>query len=131
SQKLELPEIRRNSGFTAFVEGWALYSEIVADELGLYSGPPTRLGMFNYQAWRAARLVVDTGMHALGWDRARAVAFMKENVELPEVEINNEIDRYIIWPGQALAYMLGRMEIQKLRREAEARLGERFDLRRF
>jgi uncharacterized protein (DUF885 family) len=130
-QSRDLPRLRRHAGATAFVEGWALYAELLADELGLYSSPATRFGMLNFQAWRAARLVVDTGLHAGGWTRDQAVAFMRENLALPEEEIANEVDRYIVWPAQALAYMSGRMEIQALRREAAAKLGGRFDLRRF
>ena len=127
----DLPMVRRHSKFTAYVEGWALYAETVAEELGLYSSSATRMGMLGYQAWRAARLVVDTGMHALGWSRERAIDFMFESLNLPKQEVVNEIDRYIIWPGQALAYMLGRMRIQKLRAEAETQLGAGFDLRDF
>ncbi len=127
----DVPEIRRHLYVTAFVEGWALYAELLADELGLYSSPETRFGMLNYQAWRAARLVVDTGMHALGWTREQALGFMMDNLAFPKNEMENEIDRYIIWPGQALAYMTGRMEIQRLRKSAEARLGARFDLKAF
>ncbi|MEE8409692.1 MAG: DUF885 domain-containing protein [Myxococcota bacterium] len=127
----DLPKIRRHGGFSAYVEGWALYSELVADELELYSTDATRFGMLNYQAWRATRLVVDTGMHALGWDRERAITFMHDNLAFPENEIANEVDRYIVWPGQALAYMMGRMHIQKLRGRAEKRLGSAFDLRAF
>jgi uncharacterized protein (DUF885 family) len=127
----DLPEIRRHVDFTAFVEGWALYAELVAGELGLYSTEATRFGSLNYQAWRAARLVVDTGMHAKGWSRQQAITFMSDNLGFPENEVANEIDRYIIWPGQALGYMLGRMQIQKLRRRAEQRLGDRFDLGAF
>ncbi len=126
-----LPLLRRHSDFTAFVEGWGLYAERVADELGLYSSDAARFGMLNYQAWRAARLVVDTGMHALGWSREQALAFFADNLLLSELEAHNEIDRYIIWPGQALAYMLGRMRIEALRRQAETALGGRFDLRAF
>ncbi|MBI3178536.1 MAG: DUF885 domain-containing protein, partial [Deltaproteobacteria bacterium] len=100
----DLPALRRHSDFTAFVEGWGLYAELVADELGLYSSEATRFGMLNFQAWRAARLVVDTGMHALGWSREQALQFFRDNLLLPEGEAANEIDRYIIWPGQALAY---------------------------
>ncbi|MEZ4273254.1 MAG: DUF885 domain-containing protein [Myxococcota bacterium] len=131
AQALRMPDIRRHTHFTSYVEGWALYAELVADELGLYSSAATKLGMLNYQAWRAARLVVDTGMHALGWTRQQAIDFMKDKLVLPESEIVNEIDRYIIWPGQALAYMMGRMEIQALRRTVEAKQGSTFDRRKF
>lgn len=125
---LDMPQIRRHMGPTTFIEGWALYAELMSDELGLYSSPAARFGMLNFQAWRAARLVVDTGLHALGWNRARAIAFMNDNLVLPETEISNEVDRYIIWPGQALAYMSGRMALQLLRQDAQKKLGPRFNL---
>lgn len=130
----ELPDVhvwRRNTGQTAYVEGWALYAEMLADELGLYSDPLTRFGMYNYQAWRAVRLVVDTGLHDQGWSRKRAIEFMSENTALPRNEVENEIDRYIAWPGQALAYMVGRMKFYELRGEARRRLGDAFSLREF
>jgi uncharacterized protein (DUF885 family) len=126
-----IPEFRRHLGVTAFVEGWALYTERLADELGLYSGDVDRLGMLSFDAWRASRLVVDTGIHSLGWSRARAIAYMRENTFLADNNIDNEVDRYIDWPGQALAYKLGQREVLALRREAERRLGARFDLRAF
>ncbi len=127
-----LPSFRR-LGFeaTAFVEGWGLYSERLADEMGFYSSDLDRYGMLGYQAWRASRLVVDTGMHAKRWTRQQAIDFMIENVGLTEMEVVNEIDRYIIWPGQALAYMIGQRQFQQVRREATQRLGARFDLRAF
>ena len=127
-----LPDFRRQSGQTAFIEGWALYAERMADDsLHLYSGPLARYGMLGYQAWRASRLVVDTGMHALKWDREKALSFLRDHTTLTAGEAANEIDRYVVNPGQALAYMVGELEIQKLRRTAEARLGPRFDLREF
>jgi uncharacterized protein (DUF885 family) len=126
-----LPEFRKNLGVTAFVEGWGLYSEGLADELGLYSGPLERLGRLSFSAWRAIRLVVDTGVHALGWSRERAIAFMEQNALLSRENVVNEVDRYIAWPGQALAYKLGELEIRRLRADAERRLGPRFDLRAF
>ncbi len=126
-----LPEFRKNLGVTAFVEGWGLYAEGLADELGLYSGPLERLGRLSFSAWRDIRLVVDTGIHALGWSRARAIAFMEENAALSHDNVVNEVDRYIAWPGQALAYKLGELEIRRLRADAERRLGARFDLRAF
>jgi uncharacterized protein (DUF885 family) len=126
-----LPEFRKHVGVTAFVEGWGLYAEGLADELGLYSGPLQRLGRLSFSAWRAIRLVVDTGVHALGWSRERAIAFMAENAALAPANIVNEVDRYIAWPGQALAYKLGELEIRRLRADAEHRLGARFDLRAF
>jgi uncharacterized protein (DUF885 family) len=124
-------EFRKNLGVTAFVEGWGLYAEKLADELGLYSSPLTRMGRLNLEAWRAARLVVDTGIHALGWSRAQAVAFLTENTAVAANNIQNEVDRYIGWPGQALAYKLGELEIVRVREAAKARLGEAFDLRAF
>jgi len=126
-----LPEFRKHIGVTAFVEGWGLYSEGLADELGLYSGPRERLGRLSFAAWRACRLVVDTGVHALGWSRSRAVTFMEENAVLTSSNVVNEVDRYIAWPAQALAYKIGEREIRRLRADAERRLGPRFDLRAF
>lgn len=127
----DLPKFRRQAGFTAFVEGWALYAERLADELGLYEDDVERFGMLTLQAWRAARLVVDTGLHALRWTRRQALDFFMENVALSEGEAATEIDRYLVWPGQALAYMIGQIEIRDLREEARRTLGERFDLREF
>ena len=125
------PEFRKHSGVTAFVEGWGLYAEGLADELGLYTGARDRLGRLNFDAWRACRLVVDTGIHALGWSRSKAIAFMEENSAIAQNNILNEVDRYIAWPGQALAYKLGEREIRRLRADAQQRLGPRFDLRTF
>jgi uncharacterized protein (DUF885 family) len=115
----------------AFVEGWGLYAERLADEMGLYSSDLDRLGMLSAQAWRAARLVVDTGMHAKGWTRERAVDYMRRNTAIGENTIQTEVDRYIIMPGQALAYMIGYREITSLRAKATAALGPRFDIRTF
>ncbi|MFL5276330.1 MAG: DUF885 domain-containing protein [Myxococcales bacterium] len=127
-----LPEYRREFGPTAYIEGWALYSERMSDEaLHLYSGPKARFGMLGYQAWRAARLVVDTGMHALRWDRERCVKFLTDHTTLPRLEAEAEIDRYAASPARALGYMVGELEIYRLRREAERRLGAKFDLRGF
>jgi len=114
-----------------FVEGWGLYSERLGAELGLYSAPLDRMGMLSFDAWRACRLVVDTGMHAKGWSRAQAVAFMRDNTAAAANNIENEVDRYIGWPGQALAYKIGQREILRLRALAEKQLGNAFDLRRF
>lgn len=127
----DLPEFRKHQGVTAFVEGWALYTERLADEMGLYSSDVDRMGMLSYDAWRACRLVVDTGLHALGWSRQQAIDYMKENSVLAENNIVNEVDRYLTWPGQALAYKLGQLEILSLRREARTRLGDRFDIKAF
>ena len=131
-QELDLPPFRRNfSFFTAFTEGWGLYSESLGEEMGLYDTPAKKMGQLSYQAWRAARLVVDTGIHAMGWDKARAVAFMRENTALSDANIDAEVNRYISWPGQALAYKLGELKIRALRTRAERELGPKFDLRRF
>lgn len=126
-----LPEFRKHQGVTAFVEGWGLYSERLADEMGLYSGDSDRLGMLSYDAWRACRLVVDTGMHALGWSRQQAIDYMTANTLLAENNIVNEVDRYLTDPGQALAYKCGQLEILRLRAEAKQRLGDRFDIKQF
>ena len=131
---LELPEqpmFRRVSGFTAFVEGWGLYAEGLADELGLYSGDLERFGMLSFDSWRACRLVVDTGMHAKGWTRQQAIDYFKANAAKTELDITNEVDRYITTPGQALAYKVGQMKISELRARASERLGARFDVRGF
>lgn len=126
-----LPDFRRHAGPTAYVEGWGLYTERLADEMGLYSGDLDRIGIASFDGWRACRLVVDTGMHALGWSRDRAIAFMLEHTALAPNNVVNEVDRYISMPGQALAYKLGQLEIRRLRSEAEATLGPRFDIRAF
>ncbi len=126
-----LPAFRRHLGTTAYVEGWALYTERLADEMGLYTGDLDRLGMLSFDSWRASRLVVDTGIHTMRWDRTRAERFLFENTPLAVNNITNEVDRYITWPGQALAYKLGQIEIRALRREAEAAMGPRFSLPAF
>jgi uncharacterized protein (DUF885 family) len=112
-------------------EGWALYTERLADEMGLYSGPVDRLGMLSNEAVRAARLVVDPGMHVLGWSRERAIDYMLEHTAESRGSVTAEIDRYVAVPAQATSYLLGSLEIQRLRDEAERRLGERFDMRAF
>ncbi|HUS32366.1 MAG TPA: DUF885 domain-containing protein [Kofleriaceae bacterium] len=127
----QLPMFRKLEGSTAFVEGWALYTERLADEMGLYSSDTDRLGKVSYDAWRASRLVVDTGIHAMGWTRAQAEAFMHEHTALTAINISNEVDRYIGWPGQALAYKVGQIEILRLRADAEQKLGKRFELKSF
>jgi uncharacterized protein (DUF885 family) len=126
-----LPAFRRHLGTTAFVEGWGLYSESLASEMGLYSSELSLLGTLSFDAWRASRLVVDTGMHALGWSRERAVAFMTAHTALAANNIANEIDRYIGMPAQALAYKTGQLEMLRLRAAAQAKLGDRFNIRGF
>jgi uncharacterized protein (DUF885 family) len=123
--------VRRHAGNNAFVEGWALYTERLCDEMGLYTADLDRLGMLSFDAWRACRLVVDTGIHALGWSRQRAIDYMVENTLLAENNVENEVDRYIGSPGQALGYKIGQREIFDLRAKAMAALGDRFDIRAF
>ena len=123
--------MRRHFDQNAFVEGWALYCERLADEQQLYSAERDRLGMLSYDAWRASRLVVDTGLHAFGWSREQALRFLMENTLLSPNNVENEVDRYIAWPGQALGYKLGQREILRLREDARAQLGARFRLSEF
>ncbi|MBI5630595.1 MAG: DUF885 domain-containing protein [Elusimicrobia bacterium] len=130
-EQRSLPTFRRQADFTAFVEGWALYSERLVEEMGLYPDDLSRVGMLSDQALRACRLVVDTGIHSMNWSRRQAIDFMKENTPMSEAEITAEVDRYIIWPGQALAYKVGQREILALRHESEARLGPSFDIKAF
>ena len=127
----DVPDFRRFLGFTAFVEGWGLYSERLGYELGLYKDPYSRFGQLTYDMWRAVRLVVDTGLHYKGWTRQQAIDFFKDNAAKAEHDIINEIDRYIGNPGQALAYKIGQLKMLALRERAERRLGENFDVRAF
>jgi uncharacterized protein (DUF885 family) len=132
AQELEnVPKFRNFSGYTAFVEGWGLYSESLGPELGLYKDPYSKFGQLTYQMWRAVRLVVDTGMHVMDWDRQKAIDYFKANSSKPEHDIIVEIDRYIVWPGQALAYKIGELKIQELRELAQKELGEKFNIRDF
>jgi prolyl oligopeptidase len=127
----EMPNFRRFMWFTAFVEGWGLYSERLGYDLGLYKDPYSRFGQLTYDMWRAVRLVVDTGMHYKGWTRQQAIDFFKDNAAKAEHDIVNEIDRYIGNPGQALAYKVGQLKMLTLRERAENQLGENFDIRAF
>ena len=127
----EIPNFRRYSGFTAFTEGWALYAERLGLETGFYTDPYSNFGRLIYEMWRASRLVVDTGIHDKGWTRQQAIDFMAANTGLTLLNITNEVDRYIAWPGQALAYKTGELKIRELRAEAERELGSRFDVREF
>jgi len=126
-----MPEFRKYLGFTAFTEGWGLYSESLGYEMGLYKDPYSRFGALTYDMWRAVRLVVDTGMHYRGWTRQQAIDFFMDNAAKTETDIVNEIDRYISWPGQALAYKIGQLKMLELRRKCENALGEIFDIRAF
>ncbi len=126
-----LPKFRRHGSFTAYIEGWALYAEGLGYELDGYQTPESRFGRLAYDAWRAARLVVDTGIHRKRWTRQQAVDYMKANTGLSELNINSEVDRYIAWPGQALAYKIGELTIRRLREKAERHLGDGFDVREF
>jgi len=127
----EIPEFRRNFYISAFGEGWGLYSEFLAEEMGIYRNPYEIFGKLTYEQWRACRLVVDTGIHAKGWTREEAINFMKNNTALSIHEINTEVDRYISWPGQAVSYKIGELKIRELREKAEKALGEKFDIRKF
>jgi uncharacterized protein (DUF885 family) len=127
----EMPSFRKYSGFTAFSEGWGLYSESLGFEMGFYQDPYSHFGALTYDMWRAVRLVVDTGMHYKGWTRQQAIDFFKDNAAKTETDIVNEIDRYISWPGQALAYKIGQLQMLELRKKAEQALGDDFDVKAF
>ena len=125
------PEFRKHVGYSAFVEGWALYCESLGEELGMYKDPYSKFGQLSYEMWRAVRLVVDTGMHAQGWTRDQAIQFFKDNTGKTDQDISVEVDRYIVWPGQALAYKLGQLKIRELRTQAEKLQGSKFNVRAF
>ncbi len=127
----EKPELLRERSYTAFIEGWALYCEGLGREMGFYQDPYSEYGRLSYEMWRAVRLVVDTGIHAQGWTRPQAIAYFRDHTALSEQNIKVEVDRYIVWPGQALAYKIGQMKISALRKRAETDLGEKFDIRAF
>lgn len=126
-----MPAFRRYTYFSGYGEGWGLYSEYLGIELGIYRTPYESFGRLSYEMWRAARLVIDTGIHQYGWSRQQAIDYLASHTALSQHEVETEVDRYISWPGQALAYKLGELTIRRLRGEAEAALGERFDPRPF
>jgi len=129
AENKDLPAFRRDSYLSAYGEGWALYCEALGEDMGFYKTPYDRFGMLSYQAWRAARLVVDTGIHAMGWSREQAQAYLHDNTALSDHEIETEVDRYIAWPGQALSYYMGQLAFQKARAKAEKALGPKFNIR--
>ena len=132
AQEMEgVPEFRKHGGYTAFVEGWGLYAESLGTEMGFYKDPYMKFGQLTYEMWRAIRLVVDTGIHSLGWSRQQAIDYFLANAGKNEHDIVVEVDRYIVWPGQALAYKIGEMKIKELRADAAKELGDRFDIRQF
>jgi uncharacterized protein (DUF885 family) len=126
-----LPQFRRHAIYGAYTEGWALYAESLGESLGLYKDPYSKFGQLNAESWRASRLVVDTGIHAFGWSRQKAIDYLKGNTGLAESFIESEVDRYIVWPGQALSYKIGELKIKGLRANAQRALGAKFDIRKF
>jgi len=132
AQELQgIPEFRKNSSYTAFVEGWALYAESLGEEMSFYKDPYSKFGQLTYEMWRVVRLVVDTGLHSLGWTREQAIEFFSANAAKTQQDIVVEVDRYIVWPGQALGYKIGQLKIRDLRAAATRDLGSRFDIRQF
>jgi uncharacterized protein (DUF885 family) len=130
-EQAELPNFRKHGSYTAYTEGWGLYAETLGYEMGMYKDPYSKFGQLSYEMWRAVRLVVDTGIHHFGWSRQRAIDFFKENTGKAEHDITVEIDRYIVWPSQALAYKIGQLKIKELREYSKSQLGEDFDIRAF
>ncbi|MDP5043657.1 MAG: DUF885 family protein, partial [Leeuwenhoekiella sp.] len=126
-----IPQFRKNLYLSAYGEGWGLYAEYLVDEMGIYRTPYEKFGQLTYEMWRACRLVVDTGIHAMGWSRQEVIDYMSQNTALSIHEINTETDRYIGWPGQALSYKIGELKIRELRERAKKELGENFDIRAF
>ena len=132
AQEMEnVPQFRKYAGYTAYIEGWGLYSEGLGAKMGFYKDSYIKFGQLTYEMWRAIRLVVDTGMHSMGWSREQAISFFNSNSSKTEHDITVEIDRYIVWPGQALAYKIGQLKIKELREYATKELGEKFDVRQF
>ncbi len=127
----DAPEFRKNGGYTAFVEGWGLYSESLGAEMGFYKDPYMKFGQLTYEMWRAIRLVVDTGMHSMGWSRQQAIDYFMANASKSEHDITVEVARYLVWPGQALAYKIGDLKLKELRALATKELGDKFDIRQF
>jgi len=127
----DIPNFRKYSGYTAYVEGWGLYSESLGYDMGLYKDPYSEFGALTYDMWRAIRLVVDTGMHYKNWSRDEAIEFFKENAAKTEQDIINEIDRYLIMPGQALAYKIGQLKIMELKDKSKTTLGDKYDIKDF
>src|SRR3989449_11096019 len=125
-----LPEFRKTSSYTAFVEGWALYAESLGEEMGFYKDPYSKFGQLTYEMWRAIRLVVDTGLHSMGWTRDQAIDFFRANAAKTGQDIIVEVDRYSVWPGQALGYKMGQLKIRDVRTRAEGHLAARFDAAR-
>jgi uncharacterized protein (DUF885 family) len=132
AQELEdIPNFRKHGHYTAFVEGWGLYAESLGTEMGFYTDPYSKFGQLTYEMWRAIRLVVDTGMHSMGWTRQQAIDYFLANASKNAHDITVEVDRYIVWPGQALAYKIGELKIKELRATATKELGDKFDVREF
>ncbi|HEX5793399.1 MAG TPA: DUF885 domain-containing protein, partial [Rheinheimera sp.] len=131
AQEMDIPEFRKTLYHSAYGEGWGLYAESLAKEMGFYQDPYSDFGRLTYEAWRACRLVVDTGMHALGWSRQQAIDYLAANTALTMAEVEAQIDRYITWPAQALSYKIGEIKIRQLRQQAEQQLGAKFDIRAF
>ena len=126
-----VPEFRKHASYTAYVEGWALYAESLGEDMGIYKDPYDKFGQLTYEMWRACRLVIDTGIHAYGWSRTQAIDYLLSNAAKTKHDAEVEIDRYIVWPGQALAYKIGELKIKELKKLAKEKLKDEFDLRKF